>query len=286
MFYVVPEDSVFNINKYKHMAAIEKIRERYATLKHNDENVRISDINLPSELNEPTKISVPLSHPFVIAPSLLFHSSVFDELDKETIYKDNIYFNRSSEYFDNYIDEEDFHDETEMKVNKIMFQCLQSQDQSKKQQILDQSKIDVSKIQDEFHMNNLEDMISYSIFQLKDAESRKKAANNIVITGGLSRTPFFVEELEDRLIERISKFDPNIERVEVIDYSKREFDNADMIWIGGSILPKLDCMKDSFISRNKWIGVADADEERDRRYRKDCAEFGIKYLKEKISFQW
>ena len=95
-----------------------------------------------------------------------------------------------------------------------------------------------------------------------------------------------MEELEDRLIERIAKFDPNIDRVEVINHSNREFDNAELVWTGGAVLPKLDCMRDSFIPKNRWLARIDTEEERDRRERKDCAEFGIKYLKEKIAFQW
>jgi actin-related protein len=283
----IPENSELSVKKYKHLAALEKFREKFALLVTEEQN-KIAEINLPAELNEPTKVTVPFSPSFVVGAALFFHNEVLSLLDKKEVAKAWPQFDRSTDYFEGYQDEEDYHDDTEAKVNKMMAQCLQQQDFTKKQQILDTSKIDVSRIQQEYNFDNLEDMISYSIFQLKDAEARKKAANSIVITGGFSRTPFLVEELEDRLIERIAKFDPHIERVEVLDFSKREFDNSEMVWIGGSILPKLDCMKDGFVSKGRWTGKLNPEEEREKRMRreKDSPEFGIKYLKEKLTFQW
>ena len=66
-------------------------------------------------------------------------------------------------------------------------------------------------------MVNLEDLISQSISNVKDAELRKKLANHIFIIGGSNALCNMSEELEDKLIERIMLFDSNIERVEVID---------------------------------------------------------------------
>jgi actin-related protein len=42
-------------------------------------------------------------------------------------------------------------------------------------------------------------------------------ANNIVLIGGGAKLHNLIEELEDRLINRISEFDPDIDRVEVLD---------------------------------------------------------------------
>jgi actin-related protein len=42
-------------------------------------------------------------------------------------------------------------------------------------------------------------------------------ANNILIIGGSAHLKGFVDELEDRLINKISHYDSEIERVEVID---------------------------------------------------------------------
>jgi actin-related protein 8 len=282
----IPDTSRLSIRSFKHLAALEKLREKYGIYCLAEETNKIADFYLPAELNEPTKLCVPFNNSFIVAPSMIFHVEGLELLHKDEAYKEKPQFDRNSAFFEGYLDEEDFQDDTEIRVNKMMAQCLQTQDLTKKQQILDSSKIDMSSIQLPYSMANLEDIISYSIFQLKDAEARKKAANCIVISGGFARTPFLVEELEDRLIERIAKFDPNIDRVEVINHSNREFDNAELVWTGGAVLPKLDCMRDSFISKNRWLARIDTEEERDRRERKDCAEFGIKYLKEKIAFQW
>jgi actin-related protein len=281
-----PDGSELSIKKYKHLAAIEKVRERFSLFVLQEEQNKIAEFYLPAELNEPTKMAISFNPCFLVAPGLLFHSEVLNLVLKSEYYAGKPQFNRNSNYFEQYVDEDDFHDETETRVNRMMAQCLQDQDTSKKKQILEQSQIDLNNIHQEWNFTNLEDIISYSIFQLKDGETRKKAANSIVITGGFARTPYFVEELEDRLIERIAKFDPNIDRVEVIDHSKREFDNAEITWVGASIIPKLDCMRDGFVSRNRWLGKVDPEEERERRLKKDCTEFGIKYLKEKIAFQW
>jgi actin-related protein len=287
LFNCVPEASDFSLKKFKHLAAIEKIREKLGSvLLTLEEPERVIELNLPSEKNEPTKISALSGPAFVVALTSFFHSESLDLFDKNVLFANLPQFDRNSDYFEQYVDEEDFHDDTEVRVNKMMAQCLQSQDTSKKQQIFESSNIDVSKINTEYNFTNLEDIISYSIFQLKDGEARKKAANCIILTGGYSLTPYLIAELEDRLIERIVKFDPLIERVEVVNYAKREFDNSEITWIGASIIPKLDCMRDGFISKSKWTAKVNSEEEKDRRARKDCPEYGIKYLKEKIAFQW
>ena len=70
-------------------------------------------------------------------------------------------------------------------------------------------------------------------------------------------------------------------------------------WIGASVIPKLDCMNDGFISREKWLCITDfwdgttcdLSKEGDA-FDKKCvdkpksAEFGITYMKEKLPFQW
>lgn len=282
----IPDNSRLSIKRFKHLAALEKMREKYGMYCVAEDSNKVADFYLPAELNEPTKVCAPFNNSFVVAPALLFHAEGLALLDKEAAFRNKPQFDRGSLSFEGYIDEEDFQDDTEIRVNKMMAQCLQTQDLSKKQQILDSSKIDVSGIQRPCSLSNLEDVISYSIFQLKDADARKKAANCVVISGGFARSPFLVEELEDRLIERIAKFDANIDRVEVVNHAHRDCDVAEMVWTGGAVLPKLDCMRDSFVSKNRWLGRVDAEEERDRRDRKDCAEFGVKYLKEKIAFQW
>jgi actin-related protein len=100
-------------------------------------------------------------------------------------------------------------------------------------------------------MQRIEDLICVSIMHHKDAETRNKAANNIILTGGLAETPHFLETLEDKLIERIGKYDPNIDRVEIHNFGSRKIDTKTISWLGGTVIPKLDCMEDGFISRER-----------------------------------
>lgn len=53
--------------------------------------------------------------------------------------------------------------------------------------------------------------------QIKNDELRKKMANNILLVGGTSNLKNFIDELEDKIINKIAHFDNTIERVEVID---------------------------------------------------------------------
>ena len=48
-------------------------------------------------------------------------------------------------------------------------------------------------------------------------------ANNIILIGGGARLTNLVEELEDRLINKISEFDPDIDRVEVLNLAQKGF---------------------------------------------------------------
>ena len=64
----------------------------------------------------------------------------------------------------------------------------------------------------------------------------------------------FIETLEDRLIQVAEKFDSAIERVEVIDYEgKRDVRPLFLQWIGASVLPKLESMKDLWITKERWL---------------------------------
>jgi len=99
-------------------------------------------------------------------------------------------------------------------------------------------------------------------------------------------------------------FDANIERVEVINCSNRELNCAYLSWIGASVIPKLDCMKEGFITRDKWLSTCinsnwdyevglnagDGDNlsafEKKMEKKEKSSEFGITYMKEKLAFQW
>ena len=164
-------------------------------------------------------------------------------------------------------------------------------------------KLTKNELLNPYLMVNLEDLISQSISNVKDAELRKKLANHIFIIGGSNALSNMSEELEDKLIERIMLFDSNIERVEVIDcLAKKEIHPSYISWIGGTVIPRLDSMKDLWIKQSRWLGNYDAiddssDEEGEisntdvqnqlvkKEDKKDKSnEYGIKYLKEKLPF--
>ena len=107
----------------------------------------------------------------------------------------------------------------------------------------------------------LDDMISFSISQIKDAELRKKMANSILLLGGTSLMSKIIEELEDRLIEKIAQYEPTMERIEVIDTLSREIMPTNMSWVGATVIPRLDSARDLWISRKRWIGEVDEIEE-------------------------
>lgn len=142
-----------------------------------------------------------------------------------------------------------------------------------------------------FLMESLDELICYSISQIKESSMRKKMANSILLIGGTSQISKFVEELEDRMIETIAKYDSDIERVEVVDLGNKESTPENLSWVGGSILAKLDSIKNLWISRNRWLGLGEDEDEYDedgekKQKRERTQEVGIKYLKEKVPFSW
>ena len=97
-------------------------------------------------------------------------------------------------------------------------------------------------------------MVCYSIANIKDADFRKKMANSILLVGGAAHLTGMVEVLEDRLIERRNLYDTTIERVEIVDIITREILPSQASWLGGSVLPKLDSLRDLWIERTRFIG--------------------------------
>ena len=136
-------------------------------------------------------------------------------------------------------------------------------------------------------------MICYSISQIKDVEQRKKMANSVLIVGGGCQIYNFVDEMEDRLIEKFADYDSNIDRVEVLESSNRDIPPWATVWIGGTVLPRLDSMKDLWITKTRWLGFGldemydDEDGTAEKKTKKEkSSEYGMRYLKEKIAFQW
>ena len=73
---------------------------------------------------------------------------------------------------------------------------------------------------------------------ISNKDLRKKLANAIILVGGSSKIKGFIDYLEDRLINKLSLLDNEIERVEIFNYP--DIDMKTLAWIGGSIVPKLD----------------------------------------------
>ena len=89
---------------------------------------------------------------------------------------------------------------------------------------------------------------------------RKKLANSIMLVGGTSKLKGFIDFLEDRLINKLSELDNEIERVEIFNYPG--IDIKTLSWIGGSILPKLESSKDMWIQKERWLGEPEKLEEK------------------------
>lgn len=153
-----------------------------------------------------------------------------------------------------------------------------------------------------FQLVNLEDMICQSIMAIKNPELRKKTANAILLVGGGSKFKGLIDYVEDRLIDKLSQLDPEIDRVEVINYPT--VDPKTLGWIGGTIIPKIDATKDMWINRERWLGeyekvdepiipkenLDDAKSEiatKEKAKKKDRhLDGGVKLLREKSPFQW
>ena len=73
-----------------------------------------------------------------------------------------------------------------------------------------------------------------------------------MLVGGTSKLKGFIDFLEDRLINKLSELDNEIERVEIFNYPA--IDMKTLSWIGGSILPKLESSKDMWIQKERWLG--------------------------------
>jgi hypothetical protein len=102
-----------------------------------------------------------------------------------------------------------------------------------------------------FKFLSVEDMICQSIISVANPELRKRLANAILLVGGGVKFKGMIDFLEDRLIDKLTTLDNEIDRVEIIHYPT--VDSKTITWIGGSILPKLESSKDLWITRERWL---------------------------------
>lgn len=98
-------------------------------------------------------------------------------------------------------------------------------------------------------------------------ELRQILASNVVLCGGVARTPFLVDEIEDRLIELLPVLDPVVGEVNVAS-DPHEADPATAVW---RLLAKLSTT-DSV--RNQWI------------YSHEWEYFGVRLIRERTILNW
>lgn len=103
-----------------------------------------------------------------------------------------------------------------------------------------------------FNVENfpLHEIIAQSIMSVNNPELRKKFANALLVTGGVTKTHGFYSYLEEKVLHKLNELDNQIERVEVVNLPN--FDGKTLTWIGASVLPKLESTKEMWISRDRW----------------------------------
>jgi len=106
---------------------------------------------------------------------------------------------------------------------------------------------------------NIDDMICQSIISVENPELRKRLANAVLVVGGGSKFKGLIDYLEEKLFEKLTVLDNQIERVEIINYPT--VDMKTISWIGGTIIPKLESSKDMWIPREKWLGEVERQED-------------------------
>ena len=116
----------------------------------------------------------------------------------------------------------------------------------------------------------IDDLICQSLMNISSQELRKKIANAIILVGGSSKIKGLIDYLEDRLINKLSLLDNEIERVEIINHP--DIDMKTLSWIGGTILPKLESAKDMWIQRERWLGEPERIEEVTTKEKKEDKE--------------
>ena len=313
---------------YGDLTQIEKLKEESMCFTFKEEaankHYECSVIRVMPKSNNYEKFNVGPNEACYITPHLLFHCDALNVFSKNN--KTNDFFNPNSKLFDNYDPEDNLDDGNQAYIFQNMQNYIVTNEKSSNvkdfDQLSDSSKHTGSKIKlkltdkepkiednikisttgesvmnnnlnvnNPFLMESLDELICYSISQIKESSMRKKMANSILLIGGTAQISKFVEELEDRMIETIAKYDSDIERVEVVDLGNKECSPENLSWVGGSILAKLDSIKNLWISRNRWLGLGEDEDEYDedgekKQKRERTQEVGIKYLKEKVPFSW
>lgn len=238
LFYMLHSRKMFGYNKKNYsvdpnneadMSQIDKLKEKGCYVKDiEDYSNRIYEV---FAIREGKEEAIPVVHSelLTLPPHCLF-TRAWNYLP-QPIKKE--FFDHRSPLFDLYEDKEDCFEE--FSGGGDIFPALTESPHYNPQ------------MTDPYVYCPLEDMICYSIANIKDADFRKKMANSILLVGGAAHSTGMVEVLEDRLIERINFYDNTIERVEIVDLVTRDIPPIQASWLGGSVLPKLDSLRDLWI---------------------------------------
>jgi len=285
------------------MQQIEGVKELASSYIQNDD---LTNIIYEGTLirERPETLLVTYCDAFVTCHAAYFHSHILNSI-KHRDPKTEDYFNYSSPYFDSYFDTEDYYEEPGQTIAYGLSLLAsrtgesnppQQKDDSDKMQDEKKSKMltmdNLDEIMDPFTLQDLDHLICLSISQIPEGELRKKIANCILICGGGCQTIQTVDEIEDRLIETFSLYDPSIDRVEVINPLNREVPPFAASWVGGTVIQRLDSMKELWITRAKWLGEVEKDDDEEdpleKKIRKDRGyeSCGVKLLREKLPFLW
>ena len=124
-----------------------------------------------------------------------------------------------------------------------------------------------------FKLLSIEDMICQSIMSVENPELRKKLSNAILLVGGGAKFKGMIDYLEDRLIDKLTVLDKEIDRIEIINFPT--VDAKTLTWIGGTIIPKLESSKDMWIMRDRWILDIEKTEETKEKEVKDNASVNL-----------
>jgi actin-related protein len=96
-----------------------------------------------------------------------------------------------------------------------------------------------------------------SLNSIKDKEQRKRYYSNILIIGGGGQLQKLNEEIIMKLNTRLgfSQEENRIDKVDLAtDLFTREISPVHVAWLGGTVIPKLDMLRDLWIEKGKFIG--------------------------------
>lgn len=144
-------------------------------------------------------------------------------------------FNPYSNYYDLYEDPEDYFEEYSGggHVYELMGEV---------------SSLINENIVDPFIYQTLEELVLASLLSIKDNDIRKKFAGNILIVGGGAHLPKLAEEIINKLNHRLEGITGFEEKAELAtDLPLREIAPIHASWLGGTVIPKLDSLRDLWI---------------------------------------